>query len=185
MRVADIREYHENRRPLLSVDVSTPLPDAIRKMADANYGAIVATRGDAYAGIFTESMLLRDLVAHDVPLDNLRIGDVIHDDVPVADLDDDAYEKVEQLASSPYHHMAILDHDRHFVGMLSESDFKSLTVPEAMAHAKESAKRGIAYAYQPFLILLAAVVYGVFVLAAFGSFVTGSTAGPGWGDFYQ
>jgi CBS domain-containing protein len=172
MRVADIREYQENRRPLLSVDVSTPLPDAIRKMADHDYGAIVATRNDAYAGLFTERMLLRDLIANNIELERLRIGDVIHDDAPVASLEDDALEKVEALNASQYHHMAVVDGENHFVGMLSESDFASLTVAQAVAHATESAKRGISHAYQPFLILAAVVIYGLFVLTAIAQYVT-------------
>jgi CBS domain-containing protein len=170
MRVADIREFQEKHRMPLSVDVSTPLPEAIRQMADHDYGAIVATRDNRYAGLFTERMLLRDLIANNIALDRLRLGDVIREDAPVAGLEDDALEKVEALNTSPYHHMAVVDEGRHFIGLLSQSDFASLTVGQAMTHAAESAKRGIARAYQPFLIAAGIVIYTLFILALAGDF---------------
>ena len=58
MRISEMPEF-KDKSQVMSFDEETCLIDAIKDMADKNYGACLVTRNDKLAGIFTERDLLR------------------------------------------------------------------------------------------------------------------------------
>lgn len=164
MKVKDIKEFQDTKKPLLAFDKDTPVLDAVRKMGAKNYGAVAVLDNGKYAGIFTERILLKNIIGHEKDIQSLSLADVMLDSVPVARLEEDAQDVMNRLDSDPYRHMPIVDDDQNFVGMLSDRDFAVYTWPEAISRAAESTQIGVMSAYQPFFIIGAGILYTFFII---------------------
>lgn len=164
MRIQDIKEFRETRRPPLALSSETPLREALHTMAGKHYGAVVVTENGQYAGLFTESLLLNDVASKGRHIDGLELGDVMRKDAPVAKLDDDALGHLEHMNDSSFSYMAVIDDKKKFVGMLSEGDLATYTAPQAIAHAAEIAKVTVAERPQPFSLIIGFTVYTIVLL---------------------
>jgi len=167
MKIQDIKEFRETQHPPLALPAETSLREALHAMADKHYGAVAVTENGQYAGLFTESVLLNDVVSKDKHVDDLTLGDVMHRDAPVAKLDDDALEHLEHMNDSTFRYMAVVDDKKKFVGMLSEGNLATYTAPQALAHAAEISKVTVAERPQPFSMIVGFIVYTILLLIVF------------------
>lgn len=163
MKVKEIKEFTEVTDPLLTIEEGAPLTKAIGQMAAGRYGAITATRNGKYAGVLTERMLLKNVIAKGKDVSELSLKDVVSNDVPTIELETDAQEVLDEMDETEYRHVPVLDKDGRMVGMLCQDDFVAYTWPQATARMRETAQIGVTHAYQPFTIMLAVIAYTVLV----------------------
>ncbi len=91
-------------------------------MNDRNIGSIIVTNEEGRAiGVFTERDLLR-LVASNVGLDALTVGDVMSRNVIVIEEDASLIKAVHIMAKHGIRHLPIVDEDGKVIGIISIRD---------------------------------------------------------------
>lgn len=107
---------------LITVRDDEPLTEVIRIMNERNIGSIIVTNEEGRAvGVFTERDLLR-LVASNVGLDALTVGDVMTRNVIVIEEDASLIKAVHIMAKHGIRHLPIVDEDGKVVGIISIRD---------------------------------------------------------------
>lgn len=88
-----------------------------------NIGSIIVTNeeGRVIGGVFTERDLLR-LIANNVNIDALTVGDVMTKDVIVIEEDASLIKAVHIMAKHGIRHLPIVDEDGRIIGIISIRD---------------------------------------------------------------
>lgn len=162
MKISDIKQFHSEHKPI-KLDQDKPLKEAIDVMAAECKGAVVVTEKGHYKGLVTERTVLHDVLAKGRDINSIKLIDIVRKDAPTALEGDDALDKLEVLNKSEYRHMAVLDKDNNFVGMLSQGDFAAITLSDSLRNTAEITKVEMSRKYQPVLIATAAIIYGIIV----------------------
>ncbi len=165
MQIQELKEYQQTRHPVLALECSTPLPEAIRYMDVHDYGSVICTNEGKYHGIFTARLLLKKLAANE-NIAAMTLRDVARTSGPVAYLEDNAEEKLEKMKEARVHYMPILDKDKHCVGMLSQGDFAAYTLEQAGTRFAEALKNKAEDKTNPPGMVIAMGVYTLIVLGA-------------------
>ncbi|MCS4538265.1 MAG: CBS domain-containing protein [Thaumarchaeota archaeon] len=82
-------------KPVRTVPQSSPMPNAIRDMANHRIGCLVVTRKEEPVGIITEGDILRRGLAADLNLKTMKVGELMS--APLITITDDA--TIEAAAS--------------------------------------------------------------------------------------
>ncbi|ADY01936.1 MAG: CBS domain-containing protein [Vulcanisaeta sp.] len=99
-----------------------PLISVIRIMNERNIGSIIITDEEGRViGVFTERDLLR-LVASNIDISTLTVGDVMTKDVIVIEQDASLIKAVHIMAKHGIRHLPIVDEDGKIVGIISIRD---------------------------------------------------------------
>ena len=110
------------REVLITVKDNEPLTNVIRLMNERNIGSMIVVNEEGrVVGVFTERDLLR-LVANNVSLDSLTVGDVMTRDVIVIEEDASLIKAVHIMAKHGIRHLPIVDEDGKAVGIISIRD---------------------------------------------------------------
>lgn len=165
MQIQELQEYRKARHAVLALDCDTPLTDAIAYMDARDYGSAICTKDDLYHGIFTARLLLKKLAANESIAD-LKLSDVVRTDGPVARLDDDAQEKLEEMHKQHVHYMPVLNKRGECVGMLSQGDFTAYTLEQAGARFAETLKNKAEGHTNPPSMIIMMGLYAVVTLIA-------------------
>lgn len=158
----------KNRATVLTLAGDATVQEAAELMMDRNHTAVLITEGEKndLKGIFTQNDLMNRVVAKDKVPSEVKLQDVMSKKPDTVTLDTQVYEAMQMMDAGKYHHMPVLGSDDHIAGMLEARDFVAYNFGEAMDRAAETARAAISVKYQPFLIILAAVVYTLFVIGA-------------------
>ena len=106
---------------VIAVSANTTVRKAVDKMIEANVGCVLVEKDGKAVGIFTERDLLRRVVGDDKGLDNTPIGEVMSSPVQSCQPGDDIDACFDQLNTSSFRHLAVLDRDEP-VGVISLRD---------------------------------------------------------------
>jgi CBS domain-containing protein len=82
-------------KPVRTVPQSSPMPNAIRDMANHRIGCLVVTRNEEPVGLITEGDILRRGLAADLNLKTMKVGELMS--APLITIGDDA--TIEAAAS--------------------------------------------------------------------------------------
>lgn len=165
MQIQELQEYQQNRHPVLAMDCDTPLKEAIAYMEARDYGSVTCTRDGRYYGIFTARLLLKRLAANE-NISALTLKDVVRTDGPVAQLDDDAQEKLDEMRAQHVHYMPVLNRRGVCVGMLSQGDFAAYTLSQAGTRFAEALKNKAEGQTNPPSMFVLMGVYAIVMLIA-------------------
>lgn len=120
MAIPRVREVM--KEVLITVKDDEPLTEVIKIMNERNIGSIIVTDEEGRAiGVFTERDLLR-LVASNVGLDALTVGDVMTRNVIVIEEDASLIKAVHLMAKHGIRHLPIVDEDGKVIGIISIRD---------------------------------------------------------------
>ncbi|ADN50278.1 CBS domain-containing protein [Vulcanisaeta distributa] len=120
MAIPRVREVM--REVLITVKDDKPLTEVIKIMNEKNIGSIIVTDEEGRAiGVFTERDLLR-LVASNVSLNALTVGDVMTRNVIVIEEDASLIKAVHIMAKHGIRHLPIVDEDGKVIGIVSIRD---------------------------------------------------------------
>ena len=94
----------------------------VKIMNEGNIGSIIVTNEDGKVmGVFTERDLLR-LIANNVNIDALTVGDVMTRNVVVIEQDASLIKAVHIMAKHGIRHLPIVDDDGRVIGIISIRD---------------------------------------------------------------
>ncbi|GAB6947422.1 hypothetical protein JCM16161A_15520 [Vulcanisaeta sp. JCM 16161] len=106
----------------ITVRDDEPLTKVIKIMNERNIGSIIITDEEGKAiGVFTERDLLR-LVANNISLDALTVGDVMTRNVIVVEEDASLIKAVHIMAKHGIRHLPIIDEGGKVIGIISIRD---------------------------------------------------------------
>jgi CBS domain-containing protein len=164
MRINDMPEF-QDKKNVLTYDVSASLCDAVDAMAKANYGAVLVTRGGKLAGIFTERDLLRKVAACRLDLVGLKLSDVMTSDLKTANINDDVVDCMRRMSHGRFRHLPVVDDAGNLVGLLSQGDFVAFTMSDLVGRFSTIARANVSIGNAtPISILLAVFVYTLALL---------------------
>jgi len=123
-----IREFMSTR--ITTVPSDQNLRTAIHHMARANVGAIIVVEDGKPVGIFTERDLLKRVVAKNVHIDGLTVGQVMTPKIISFPPDTPLLEVVKKMYTMAIRHMAIMEGGK-VIGVFSLRDcLRLMLVPQ-------------------------------------------------------
>jgi len=171
MRIIDMPEFRDKSK-VLSFDENTPVGEAIDAMANKNYGAVLVTRKDKLAGVFTERDLLRRIAASRLDVEKIKLKDVMSTDIKTAKINDKVADSLRRMSQGRFRHMPVVDDKGDVLGLLSQGDFVALTLSSALRRAGATAIAEVEEGNStPFSIIFAIIIYTMgllFVISAIG-----------------
>jgi len=108
-------------RDLVAVEVTGSVLDAVRRMDEANTGAVVVLEGTRLVGIFTERDLMRRVVLKGKDVAKTPVADVMTRDLLFAAPDDDGGEAMAKMTRHRCRHLPVIDGE-HLIGVISIGD---------------------------------------------------------------
>ncbi|MGC9364034.1 MAG: cyclic nucleotide-binding/CBS domain-containing protein [Fidelibacterota bacterium] len=112
---------NEKDRPMISVQQTTILVDALKTMAKNDIGAIVIKKGKEVVGIFTERDLLKLAAGRKFDPDSTIIKDVMTTDLFSAPYNDPIYLLLDKILGKRIRHI-LIEKEGRFIGILSAGD---------------------------------------------------------------
>ena len=169
IRISDMPEFKDKANRVLTMEADTPLANAIKLMADNNYGSVVVTKNDKLVGIFTERDVLRRVSAKNKDLKKTKLADVMTKNPCTATQDDLVTDSMRRMSQGRFRHLPVVDEDKKVVGILSQGDFVALTLSDAAKRFSQTAKASLSVGYQPVLIIIGVTIYTIVLLSFLGS----------------
>jgi signal-transduction protein with cAMP-binding, CBS, and nucleotidyltransferase domain len=106
---------------LVTVPADSSIEEAVRRMVEKNIGAILVTRNDVIAGIWTERDFLRESLSTGFDPKTARIGEFMQQDLKSAQADTPLIQLQEMFLGLFIRHILIKKEDR-YLGLLSIGD---------------------------------------------------------------
>jgi signal-transduction protein with cAMP-binding, CBS, and nucleotidyltransferase domain len=118
-RVADI--LASKGAGVHTVEKTSTVFDAVKKMVDKNVGALVVTDGDAIAGIITERDYLRRIVLEGRTSKTTRVLEIMTERLIVVDPSRPVEECMAMMTSERIRHLPVI-HEGRLAGIVSIGD---------------------------------------------------------------
>lgn len=141
-RIADIM----SGRPRVTLTPGSSAMLASRTMSEHQVGAVmVVNEDDVPVGVFTERDLMTRVVVPGLNPSQVPLARIMTRDVFLATLDQPIDGVAEEMAVRHIRHLPVVDHDRRFVGMISQRDILRELLNEAngQVHDLEAYIRGV------------------------------------------
>lgn len=126
----------EKKRPMITIDASQPVINALKLMAKNKIGAILITEDNRIVGIWTERDLLYNIVDSRFNPKISRIGDFMS--VPVKTTPHDTpLLKLKEMFIGLFIRHIVVDKDGEYIGLLSIGDILRAGLLEQDRQIKE------------------------------------------------
>ncbi|MEL6325106.1 MAG: CBS domain-containing protein [Pseudomonadota bacterium] len=169
MKIKDRPEFSNKPKPLTCSPDDLVRP-TVQKMAEMNYGAVVAVDpNNVVQGMMTERDIMKRVVAEGRDPETLQIKDIMTPDVRVAKEDDDLREWLRMMSNDRFRRLPIVDEHGKLVSIMTQGDFVSYTWPDLINQAVTMTRSTVSSNYQIFLILGAVLLYTIVMGAAITS----------------
>jgi len=121
---------------ILCVPAGTTVMDALKKMNANKVGAILVTRDDKPAGIWTERDLLRNMLDEAFNPRTTLIDKVMTKNVVTAPSTDTVYNLMDKFLGLRLRHL-IIEKDGEIIGMVSSGDVMKASIQEKDGELKQ------------------------------------------------
>ncbi len=121
---------------VLSVDFEETVYDAISLMAQVNIGAVLVTKDDNIAGIFTERDYLQKIALKSKSSRQTKVGDVMTSPVISADPNDTVQHCMETMTTCRCRHLPVVE-DGKLLGIVSIGDLVKKMLDEKEAEIEQ------------------------------------------------
>ena len=129
-----------------SVDLDTPLIDALELMADKGVGAVIVMNGDKIGGIFSERDFARKVVkTRNLDLE-MPVRDLMTKDVFVISPDDSIEECMAIMSSTHIRHLPVVE-DGNLIGLISIGDVVKISIEDKDLQIQSMEKYIFGYGY--------------------------------------
>ena len=108
-------------RDVVAVESTGSVLDAVRRMDEANTGAVVVLEGTRLVGIFTERDLMRRVVLKGKDVAKTPVADVMTRDLLYASPEHGGGEAMSKMTRHRCRHLPVVDKER-LVGVISIGD---------------------------------------------------------------
>ena len=126
----------EKGSDILCVPVGTTVLDALKKMNERKVGAILVTRDDKPAGIWTERDLMRNILEATFDPKTARIEDYMTKDLIFAPHTDTVYNLMDKFLGLRVRHL-LIENDGETIGMVSSGDVMKASIQEKDGELKQ------------------------------------------------
>jgi signal-transduction protein with cAMP-binding, CBS, and nucleotidyltransferase domain len=126
----------EKGSDILCVPVGTLVWDALEKMNRGRVGAILVTRDDKPAGIWTERDLMRNILDSAFDPKTVRIEAVMTRDLIFAPHTDTVYNLMDKFLGLRVRHL-LIEKDGETIGMVSSGDVMKASIQEKDGELKQ------------------------------------------------
>ncbi len=106
---------------LISVSPSNTVHETVQIMAEKKIGAIMVAKGDDYVGIFTETDLLRKVIAEEKPIKDVKVEDVMSHPLTTIDMNSSMVAGFLTMQQKNIRHLAVTE-NKKVIGILSIKD---------------------------------------------------------------
>ncbi len=120
-----IKFFMEDR--IISVNSNSTVKETVQIMFEKKIGAILVSDGNDYVGIFTETDLLRKVVAVEADTQKINIKEVMSQPLEIIDMNSSMVAAFVIMQQKNIRHLAISD-KKQVVGILSIKDIANYYV---------------------------------------------------------
>lgn len=126
----------EKGSDILCVPIGTIVWDALKKMNAGKVGAILVTRDDKPAGIWTERDLMRNMIVADFDPKTDRIENYMTKDLIFAPHTDTVYNLMDKFLGLRVRHL-LIEKKGETIGMVSSGDVMKASIQEKDGELKQ------------------------------------------------
>lgn len=167
-RLMDRPEYKTKQRPL-TLPPTTTVFDAVQKMSDKNYGAVVITdEADKVIGVVTERDVMNKLVAKGMDPATTKLSDIMTENPRLARETDDMIDWLRIMSNERFRRLPVVDDEGRIKALFTQGDFVSYTWPDLIYQMKSMAKATVFKSWPIFLIGGATLIYAVLMVIVVG-----------------
>ena len=112
-------------RNVITIEATASIVEAAKQMREHHVGDVIVLpeAGDRRpVGVLTDRDITVALVAEDLPLSGVSVGDVMSGDIVTVRVQDDLADALEIMATNAIRRIAVIDEDNEIVGILSIDD---------------------------------------------------------------
>ncbi len=133
------------RRDVAVVEKNSPVFEAARKMRESHVGDVVVCTNDngisKPIGILTDRDIVVGLIALEIPVDSVRVEDVMTPALVTANRNAGIYETIHLMETYGVRRLPVVDDDGGLVGIVSSGDLLELLGEEIVALSRLSARQ--------------------------------------------
>ena len=168
MKISERVEYATKPVPL-TCDPGDTVIDAVKRMAQKNYGSIIAVDSDNHIlGMMTERDIMKRLVAENRDPAKTTVAEIMTDHVRTAKENDELVDWLRIMSNERFRRLPIVDDSDKLVAIMTQGDFVSYTWPELMEQMKTLAKATFGESLTLPRILAGVLAYSVVIIIAVG-----------------
>jgi CBS domain-containing protein len=168
MKISERAEYATKPIPL-TCNPGDMVIDAVKRMAEKNYGSIVAVDDDQHIlGLLTERDIMKRLVAENRDPAKTTVGEIMTGSVRTAKENDELIDWLRIMSNERFRRLPIVDSDNKLVAIMTQGDFVSYTWPELVGQMKNLAKATFGESLTLPRILAGVLAYSVVIIIAVG-----------------
>lgn len=164
MKIKDRPEYGNKPKPL-TCGPSTSVINAVKLMAEKNYGSIIVTdKSDKVLGIMTERDIFKRVMAAELDPSKTKVKDVMSSEIRKANEDDSLADWLRIMSNERFRRLPVVDANDKLVSVMSQGDFVSYTWPQLLNQAATLTKSTLSKNSQQSLMFFGIMVYALISL---------------------
>jgi CBS domain-containing protein len=166
-RLMDRPEYRSKQNPL-TCSPSTTVFDAVLRMVEKNYGAVIVVDADTkVVGVFTERDVMNKLVAKGLDARSTLLSDLMTINPRLARETDDMIDWLRIMSNERFRRLPVVDDNGHIKAVFTQGDFVSYTWPELIYQMKTIATATVTKNFPFFLIGGGVALYSLAMVIVF------------------
>ena len=166
MKISDRKEFANKPQPL-TCSPETVVFDAVKEMAEKNFGSIIVVNEDEnVVGMMTERDIFRRLIAEELEPKKTTVDQIMTTSVKTAKANDELLDWLRMMSNERFRRLPIVDDNGKLVAVMSQGDFVSYTWPDLFEHAQELARASLPERVNPTFILVSMFIYTAAIVFA-------------------
>jgi CBS domain-containing protein len=164
MKIKDRIEF-ANKPPVLTFKAYDKVIDAVKIMAEKNYGAsVIIDDNNKPLGIVTERDFMRRLLAKGLDANTTPICDIMTTELKLASADDSVVDWLRVMSNERFRHLPVIDENGKLLNLMSQGDFVSYTWPQLLTKIKDTAVRTFMDRFHVYILTACIMVYIFFIV---------------------
>jgi len=166
-RLMDRPEYKIKQQPLTCTPETTVF-DAVTKMAELNYGAVIVVDAEKkVVGVFTERDVMNKLVAKELNARTTMLSELMTANPRLALETDDMIDWMRIMSNERFRRLPVVDEQGHIKAVFTQGDFVSYTWPDLIYQMKTIVTATVTKNFPLFLIGGGLAIYSLAVIFIF------------------
>ena len=159
MLIKDRIEF-KNKPPALTFAADDIVLNAVKVMAEKNYGAcVIVDETNKPIGILTERDLMRRLLAPELDPSKTRISQIMTTQLKVASENDNVIDWLRIMSNERFRHLPVVDANGKLSNIMSQGDFVSYTWPQLLHKIKDEAVQSFIKRHELFILVGGIMIY--------------------------
>jgi CBS domain-containing protein len=164
MKIKDRPEY-DNKPIPLTCSPDTSVLDAVKLMADKNFGSIIVVDAEQRVlGLMTERDIFKRVMAPELDPAKTAVSTIMSTELRKAREDDDLTDWLRIMSNERFRRLPIVDADDRLVSVMSQGDFVSYTWPQLLNQVSTLARSTVSKNSQQSIILFGMLAYALICL---------------------